>query len=500
MDTEHKPQLSVVRRNDGEYDIRDGDQLIASLYPGTALLPTGESTALRPVCLHNLRLTPAGPRMIAEGEVCGPLCLSWRKHLIYNMEIVDLDIDDSDPERLTLRVHTHDTAFRKDQPYSEDYEPDNVVEDTELIVTYDAELASYVYDVSMQLDIRPGREAFVLRYDKGGLEFGDILPDGANDYFPPRGTKRYSHIVYRAEDGTLYNRPQNKHFGPDKIGMRYAPDGFAAYVTESDDNTDNNAVDNPVIEFLDGTGARSHSQICWAMYDLHLKLRPEAVRKRLERGLPLEVRYRLYSISSAEAGKLLADSEPDPALDHPMVRCPVFTEGETNEFAPSREYRSPSDKWFWMSTDTRCMWDWGTGYRGAGSLKIDRRAERYEPEFEEAPWTGTHDFVSDGTTSSQWVFNRLPGDAGYRVTAMVRTEDVAGSAYVAVQYGGAKTGAAGLTVSEKRLSGSADWTELNVETDGPSGSNPGFAAVFLVLGGTGRCWFDHVRVSRKDER
>lgn len=488
---EYQPDFKWLESSSGELCIYDKAKMVAAFYPGTSLLPDNNSAALRPVSLHNLRLIPGGQVMIEEGEICGPLCLSWRKHLIFNMEIEELKVDDSNPERLKLHVITHDTALRKDQPGYREYKPDNVKEETWLELTYDHSLRSYVYDVRTCLTVMQGREEFMFSLDMSTLEFGDILPAGANDFFPPRGSKKYTHIVYKATDGQLYNRPQNKHLGPDKIDVFYAPDGFAAFVAESDGN--------PVVGFLDNSGTLARSEICWAMYDLHFKCRRNTAIERIKAGKPLEFHYRLYSVSQEKGAEMLRQSQPDPILNHSMVRCPVFNEDGVNAFTPSDEYQNPSDKWFWLCSDPTCHWDWDTGFRTSGSLMITRKEERYEPSFPDAPWARIYDFFTDGSESSQWVYNRLPGNRDYKIKAMVRTENVTGRVFIAVQYqvslGETGQHSAGLKVSKKTLSGSSEWTEIMLNAKPPAGTEWHSMGLFLVLEGKGNCWFDEVQVT-----
>ncbi len=77
----HKPQFRWNTGPDGRQRIYDGEMLVADFYPG----PKGPKAMQgigRPISLHNLRLIPGGPPAINKGEGCGPLCLSWRKHLM----------------------------------------------------------------------------------------------------------------------------------------------------------------------------------------------------------------------------------------------------------------------------------------------------------------------------------------------------------------------------------------------------------------------------------
>ena len=130
---QHTPRFAWRTLPSGEHRIYDGELPVGAFYAGTEPM----RSIAKPISLHDLRLLPGGPVFIRKGEGCGPLCLSWRKHLIFQMVIDALEADPSDPERLKLYVKTHDVALRGDQPKEPPYRPNNVVEETWLEVTYD---------------------------------------------------------------------------------------------------------------------------------------------------------------------------------------------------------------------------------------------------------------------------------------------------------------------------------------------------------------------------
>ena len=106
----HRPRFHWKTGPDGRQSIYDGEMLVADFYPG----PKAMHGIGRPISLHNLRLIPGGQLAIANGEGCGPLCLSWRKHLIFYMKIDELSVDEKDPKRLKLYVKSHDVGLRND--------------------------------------------------------------------------------------------------------------------------------------------------------------------------------------------------------------------------------------------------------------------------------------------------------------------------------------------------------------------------------------------------
>lgn len=466
----------------GESFITDNGNIVARFYGGTDRLPDDRFAPLRPVSLHDVRFFPGGPAMIDEGEVCGPVCLSWRKHLIFNMEVSEVKADERDPGRFCLLVRTTDTALRLDRPSSKDYRPGNVSEETKLELYFDARIRGYVYDIRTSLRVAPGREEFILENCMRGLEFADLLPSGAFDNFPPEGRKKYTHVIYESRDGKLYNRPQNRHLGPDKRDIFYSPGGFLAFVAEKEGN--------PAVQFLDRSGSLAWSEICWAMYDVHFKYKSDIGKSRIMKGLPLEVRYRIYSIPPGEAERMLEISEPDPVLEDPLVRCPVFSGFDVNTFDPSDEYLRPSDKWFWQMSDTSCAWDWDTGFGKGGSLSISRQEG-----------SGNLDGQKDAG-KSQWELYTIgkvfPLSGRYEIRAMIRTEDVKGKVYMSWEYQDFSSEAKGIEASCKdkevseSFSGTTGWTEVVFSTS--ENVNAFFPCLYLVLEGTGKCWFDDLHI------
>ncbi|MFH1921640.1 MAG: hypothetical protein ABIP48_17385 [Planctomycetota bacterium] len=459
--SQHTPRFEWRTEPSGEHWIYDGPLPVGAFYAGTE--PLG--SIAKPISLHDLRLLPGGPVFIRKGEGCGPLCLSWRKHLIFQMAVDALEADDSDPERFRLYVKTHDVALRSDQPEEPSYRPDNVVEETWLELTYDRSLPSYVLDVRTRLTVNPERREAMLARDFRGLEFGDLLPAGANDRFPPRGRKRFPWLVYRARDGRLYKLPQTHHLNQGHI--EYAPDGFLAFAAEPDYN--------PVLQFVGESGLCARSEVCWAMYDVHFKFVRERQLARLDTGRPLEVHYRVYSVPEATANRWLDEAEPDPALEAPQFRLPAFFPDRVNRFEPSDEYRVPSDFWFWRKDNAHCRWVWDEGYQSTGSLLIQRPS----PEGQSA-WQ--FDLIDSG----HFPGFRLKGR--YRVRARVRTEAVTGGVRLAWQVISPKTE----TEYSPSLQGTRGWTLLEMETADIGAGRQ--AAVRLIQEGAGQSWFDDLEV------
>lgn len=299
---QHEPRFLWKTGPDEQKWLYDGEMPVAQIFAGY-----GGSVAMkgigRPVSLHSLRLIPGGPLFIAKNESCGPLCLSWRKHLIFYMKIDELKINEEDPERFRLYVRTHDVGLREDQPDQASYQPNNVVEETWLEVTYDPTLPSYVFDVKTRMTVRAGREEAMRARDLRGLEFADILPAECN---VPLARKRYHDYVYKGRDGVYYRLPHNKNKGPEKRGILYTRGGTMAFLLEKQGN--------PVIELVGDTGENSFTEICHAMYDVHFKFSQTKQNELLSSGKPLDVHFRFYSITEQAGQEMLDQSIWDPKL------------------------------------------------------------------------------------------------------------------------------------------------------------------------------------------
>ena len=459
----HTPQFNWRKAASGENWIYDGELPVGAFYAGSEPM----RSIARPISLHDLRLLPGGPVFIRRGEGCGPLCLSWRKHLIFQMVIDALDVDDSDPERFRLHLKMHDVALRADQPKQPDYSPNNVAEETWLEVTYDRDLPSYVFDVRTRMTVHPDRREAMLARDFRGLEFGDLLPAGANDRFPPRGNKKFPWLVYRAANGRLYKLPQTHHIGQSQIN--YARDGFLAFAAEPDYN-------NPVLQFVGASGLDARSEVCWAMYDVHFKFIRDRQLQRLDAGKPLEVHYRVYSVPEARAKQWLTEAELDPAIEEPKFRLPAFFPGHMNRFEPSDEYRVPSDYWFWRKGDGYCQWVWDEGFRSKGSLSI-RRPSAQGRSFWEFNLIGPSHFREF----------KLKGR--YRIRARVRTEKVTGGTRIAWQA----VSPGSKPAYSPALKGTQDWTLLELKT--PDVDKEHQAAIRFIQQGPGQSWFDDLEIT-----
>lgn len=485
----HKPEFRWVVDQDGERWIYDGATPVAALHEPTPEEPTHPHW---PICFHEVRLQPNGPVAFARNEFAGPIALSWRKHFICNMGIDSLEVNTDDTRRLRLAVVMSDrptnlSDVKQRQLERAGYDVTGhesggrLVERTWLELGYDPETGSYVFDIQSEAKPAPGWEGWFDNLNPRGVEFGDLLPAQCNDRYPPHGNKRYDYFYYKGEDGRVRYSPMNHHLGPEDRDLHYAPDGFQMFGVEEDVN--------PVIEFKEGLGSEIHSELCWAMYDVHYKFKPGIQAERLKAGEPLRVHYAIYGLD-AERARLIADqAAPDPKLDDPMVDAPIYAPGEVQRFEPTDAYLQPTDLFSWQKSDPSCVWDRETGYQALGALSIRRDAARQTPRSE--IFSVPHDLRTDGAERSQWEamlgWRGEPMSRRQRVRVMVRTQNVEGVVRIGWQFLDGPEGPLPPEFSEP-IHGDTEWQALELLTSEPP--KPSRAIVALMLEGRGSCWLD----------
>ncbi len=468
----HEPAFRWSVETDGSWCIRDGPEIVARLNEGPY-----------PVALHDVRLVPGGPPLVAKGEEMFPLGIAWRNTGRLEVQIDAVEARSADPSRLALYFDMHDSGLRDSGDPEASSWTAATRQQTWLDLAYDASLGSYVFDIRSRLEARPGRGGAIHpgRFESG-LEFQDLFPTGCFDRFPPHGRKRFAWLVYQGADGNWYKRPHTHHLGPDKSDIRFCRGGALAFVRDDRHN--------PVLELLDHTADFTSGAICWWAWDFHFLVRdPEAVSAGWTR--PIDVHYRLYSLPRERAEELLAGARLDPVLARPGQQVPAFRPGAPNVFTPSEDSRNPSDLWFWQSHDGPyapavdgdpcCFWDHGAGWQSPGSLAIRRGRDG-------------RSFWACNALGRHYPPNELPGSR-FRIEAMVRTQGLEGEAFLGWQFRRRVDGSLVPGLMEyscQRVSGDSPWTRLSFETS----SCPDFdiAGVYLIQEGRGGSWFDHVSI------
>jgi hypothetical protein len=391
----------------------------------------------------------------------------------------DLRLDDRDPACYRLTLHTHN-ADR------------SIASHCQLNLTYDAEIDSYVYEISTDMEVLPGKEWLV--EPQGGIEFADPwFKDavGSAVLYPGAENPRWSWLLYTDPQGRIVRLPLN-HLGVPLLEHILFPasGGWMGFFNHPDGN--------PVIELNSQTAQATRAEVCAWGYDVHFIRRippglgweanpltegPPFQPLILQGGQKLSAGYRFYILSAGEGARLF-ERAVQPALSQDWIRQftrPAYRSGN-NTFQDGIFPSVPDCSWYWSPSHPEGVtWDRTIGRLDQSSLAIQNSISRL------AYWE-----VPQGPDF--WM-NPLPASR-QRLGAWIKVEGAAGKgAYLSYQYSSylVATGqkqSFGEFVSAP-ISGNNDWTYVEMEIDiPPQGATRGYLR--LILDGVGTTWFDDV--------
>jgi hypothetical protein len=453
---------------------------------GATWIADGEQPVARlePPRLRDLVLRPGGPAATW-------LTLFWWQYTLNETAgrsawlVDELHLDDHDPAcyRLSLRSHN---ASR------------SVESRCQLELTYDDSLASYVYQLSLELEVQPGQEWLV--QPQGGVEFANPWfrdAVGAALPYPGSSPPRWAWVLYTGPQGSIVRLPLN-HLDTSPLGQISFPasGGWLGFFNHPDGN--------PVIEIGPQAALATRAEVCAWGYDVHFILRipPQETWPTFEQQMPgspagapsfeplilpggqkLSTHYRIYSLSAEEGARRMERSilpsyppEAIPRLARPAYRAPL------NTFSDGVWPQEPDPSWFWSPSHASGLaWDKTLGHSDSASLSIHSQAARLA--YWEVP-LGPDFWMAPLPASQQ------------RLSGWVRTEN-AGSpgAYLAFRYSNYQVETGQTPPYEENASlpivGSQDWTfvELPIEPP-PAGATRAYLR--LALNGMGDAWFDDV--------
>ena len=184
---------------------------------------------------------------------------------------------------------------------------------------------------------------------------------------------------------------------------------------------------------------------------------------------------------------MMARAEPVPQVSYNgFEELPVYERRTSfsNGLQLNRPTPCNTDPWPWLPEGEGAEWCQDHGRSDSFSLKIHKMTD--------GPTEWVMDRESDGAWTERWTLS-----TGFRVTVYIKTEDVRGrGAFLAVRWGVFNEPEKYPYVSSSKLTGTNDWTRVNVEIHGPSPPDSG--AVYLILrqDGSGTSWFDDLEVER----
>lgn len=487
---DHVPSFTWQTRGgvvNAEQWIYDGDTPIA-LFENRTVEQPGEQLLFfnkvpRPLVLRKVKLTPDGIPLVDGIQLyctCGDVVTD---------RLVGLDIAGEGTDRLVATFVTRDrykvlTSRRV------------------LTLTYDPAAGSYIYDFDGEL-LFDSPEFF-----NGAaitVEFSDpwfVGCPGPAVAFPGMWQKRYQHFIYEAADGETSIIPINHYITSHKGGIKLEGDTeFSTARVPDFSELQKNGIwledggmfltayepdGNPAIQFIGETARKSSISICWWGYDFHLSrlIVPD------ELFAPVPIHFRIFQCPDEKVQELLKRGKM-PALEpgecggreeYPVYeRISSFDKG----LRLDESYPGEVDPFPWEFKGTGAFWDKTYGRTDSFSLKIDRGEEGLT-RWQTLQGDGEGFFAEPWTPCS-----------GYRVSCWVKTDGVTGrGSTLAVQYYVPHPPQAHPVYTAKRLTGSHDWTKLEIEMGPPAPYPPvtGVLMIMLQQDGGGTTWFDDLEV------
>ncbi len=425
---------------------------------------------IRDLRLCRLRLAPGGRTIIGEDV---PLPLYWQQYAHHEDPTRNagsmgrVELLPGNESRLVLRCEGSNALRQIRSVYT-------------LEIAFDLPTRSYLLDIHAQLEVLPGMNWLVTHNPSHGeLEFCNFWPEGT--FFPQPGRpKAYSAcFVDRGPHVTLI--PHHHLESSDKHNIQLRKGDRFGWLLEDE---------NPVVQLL--SDEEASAGLCAYMWDAHIAYRccATAGAVALPSGTCREASFRITRLSKHEAADLLQRGVL--ATPPELETTPVYVRGlntfrETIRSFPGRQ----ESVWPWTfelpdgdEADIRGMMERGTGYDDAAALCVmtDRAAiarwvaTTLGPAFGEPPFT-------DGKR--------------YRLSAMVRTASLQGTARIGVRMH--REGSPGLGDTSlyehfwsiNSCSGTASWTSLQVITP-PISPPPDRVHLLLHHEGRGSSWFDNV--------
>ena len=413
----------------------------------------------KPLLLRHVRLTPDGPPLIEAVQLyckCGQIITD---------QLVDLDIAGQGTDRLVVTFVTGDKK--------------NTATSTRVLtLTYDSVKETYVYDFQVSLTFNSPE----LFNDKPpSVEYVDpwfVGCPGPAVEFPGMWKRRYQKFVYEAQNGEVRSIPINHYTTSHKGGIRLKRDGIFMTAFEPDGN--------PAIQMVGDTADRSNIGICWWGYDFHLSrsIAPDELFG------PIPSHYRIFRCP-AETVKSLTEKSVQPPLDENewdgKKEYPVYERVSSfnNGLRLDQSYPGAIDPFPWMYVGKGAKWDRTSGRTDSSSLKIARIEDGL------TRWQ-TFQGDGEGYFTEPWTPCK-----GYRVSCWVKTENVSGrGSTLAVQYHVPNSPQVFPVVTARTVTGTGDWTKLEVEVGPPSPAPPEIGCLMIMLqqDGSGTTWFDDLEV------
>lgn len=414
--------------------------------------------------LHDVKLTP-GYKPLVYWE------LFWKQYKGKDMQyanVLDGDIDiDAVGEKLVLRMASKTNAGE-------------ITSREHMVVSYDDKRDTYVYDVSTEVEINPGK-TWEYHPEVGfGFEYLNILAYNAvapaDKKIKDQWHAPYSWVMYDDITGAIYRQPLN-----------HSPDTYTAHINQNGGvyGIFSNEPISPAIQIFkdENKELQGNAQLCKWAYDIHFRYLPYTDHKEkiiiLPAGEKYSARYQVFALDVPAQRKMFSKSILDPVLAKKQgIELPIYQRG-VNDFRIGRKQNEPHPEWVWQG---EYEWDRTTGHDDSSSLKIVGIKGQAKDAF------------VDTAGSSYFTRHEARPAGTYTMSVYVRGEPgSSGIVSIGIQSKHPENKPA---ILEIPFSGKSDeWQKLEFSAYLPE--NTGIKK-FLRFEGEGTVWFDNERVVGPD--
>lgn len=412
---------------------------------------------LEPIELRDLRLRP-GDRALFAG-----IQLYWKMGPVITTELIDLEIQGQGSSALRLIAVTRD--------------PGGVATSRRMVtITYDAELDSYIYDMTAHLEIHSPEvfdtpEARVVgatvQFEYADPWYSDIPAPSVD--FSGHWDKRYSRFLAEAADGSVWQMPLNHMATGIPSPQALLRDGLLVLASEPGAN--------PAIEFVGTTADRSGVSVCNWGYDIHLTAR--YALDELYAPIAERVRLRLCDDEKVVLLGQRAAHVP-PVVYAGFTELPLYERCSSfaKELCLNRPAPGETDPWPWLPAGEGASWCRDYGRSDSCSLQISRRS------------SGCTEWTMDREGPGAWT-QRWTSGTGFRACCYIRTVEVHGrGACLALRWTLYNTPERYPLICSERVTGTHGWTRVQVTLPGPPPPAVSGVCIILRQDGSGTSWFD----------
>lgn len=241
------------------------------------------------------------------------------------------------------------------------------------------------------------------------------------------------------------------------------------------------------ISQLTSCSSDARVEICWSWFDIHFLIKDGLPPRYSNETFTAYYTWKFTPLTVSQSQDILSKAVEIDWKERPEYIRPIFS--RDNDFEELINGYESEHAWF--SSDPACKWDDKAGFESQSSVCIDKDFTRT------AAWYGWfYGYPFEKTNNNP--------NIKYRLSAMVKTENVQGAVRLAAVR--VQTGPGWIysnlypedtweldKVSSTALTGTNDWTELNVVFTTRDWSP---TIVSLELDGAGKCWFDNVKITK----